>query len=140
MFPETICFRQNSKTGRNLKKLSLQITDTVIILRLLFINNEYCYYITRGVIMIRINLSTILGKKRITQAELSRKTGIRPATINEMYHEITERVNLIYLDKICEALNCDISDLLEYVPNTVKTTGKNLIVESHGNQKRHKKV
>lgn len=128
------------KTGQNLKKLSLQITDTVIILRLLFINNEYCYYITRGVIMIRINLSTILGKKRITQAELSRKTGIRPATINEMYHEITERVNLIYLDKICEALNCDISDLLEYVPNTVKTTGKNLIVESHGNQKRHKKV
>lgn len=46
--------------------------------------------------MIRINLSAILGKKRITQAELSRKTGIRPATINEMYHEITERINLIY--------------------------------------------
>lgn len=90
--------------------------------------------------MIRINLSTILGKKRITQADLSRKTGIRPATINEMYHEITERINLIYLDKICEALDCDISDLLEYVPNPIKTTGENLIVESHGNQKRHKKV
>ena len=90
--------------------------------------------------MIRINLSTILGKKRITQAELSRKTGIRPATINEMYHEITERINLIYLDKICETLECDISDLLEYEPNPVKTTGKDLIVERHGNQKKHNKV
>lgn len=90
--------------------------------------------------MIKINLSTILGKKRITQAELSRKTGIRPATINEMYHEISERVNLVYLDKICETLDCDISDILEYVPNQIKTTGKNLIVESHGNQKKHNKV
>lgn len=90
--------------------------------------------------MIRINLSTILGKKRITQAELSRKTGIRPATINEMYHEITERINLIYLDKICEALECDISDLLEYEPNSFKTTGKDLIIESHGNRKKHNKV
>lgn len=90
--------------------------------------------------MIRINLSTILGKKRITQADLSRMTGIRPATINEMYHEMTERINLIYIDKICEALECDISDLLEYEPNSVKTTGKNLIVESHGNRKTHKKA
>ncbi len=90
--------------------------------------------------MIRINLSTILGKKRITQADLSRKTGIRPATINEMYHEMTERINLVYLDKICEALECDISDLLEYEPNSVKTTGENLILESHGNRKEHKKV
>lgn len=86
--------------------------------------------------MIRINLSTILGKKRITQAELSRKTGIRPATINELYHELTERINLVYLDKICEALECDITDLLEYEPNPVKTTGKDLIVETHGNQKK----
>lgn len=38
------------------------------------------YYITWGVIMIKIHLSTILGKYRMTQAELSRKTGIRPAT------------------------------------------------------------
>lgn len=87
--------------------------------------------------MIRINLSTILGAKRITQADLSRRTSIRPATINEMYHELSERINLTYLDRICEVLDCDISDLLEYVPNKTKTTGKDLIVESHGNRKKH---
>ncbi len=69
--------------------------------------------------MIRIKLSTLLGEKRITQAELARKTGIRPATINEMYHELSVRVNLEHIDKICEVLDCDISDLLVYMPNAV---------------------
>lgn len=60
----------------------------------------------------------------MTQAELARKTGIRPATINEMYHELCERVNLEHLDLICEALQCDISDLLKYEPNIIKIVKK----------------
>ena len=47
---------------------------------------------------IRILLSTRLGERRWTQADLARKTGIRPSTINEMYHELCERVNLEHLD------------------------------------------
>ena len=77
-----------------------------------------------GDIMIRVKLSTLLGEKRMTQAELARKTGIRPATINEMYHELCERVNLEHLDLICEALQCDISDLLKYEPNLIKFVKK----------------
>lgn len=67
---------------------------------------------------IKILLSTRLGERRWTQADLARKTGIRPTTINEMYHEICERVNLEHLDLICEALQCDLTDILKYVPNT----------------------
>ena len=74
--------------------------------------------------MIRVKLSTLLVEKRMTQAELARKTGIRPATINEMYHELCERVNLEHLDLICEALQCDISDLLKYEPNLIKIVKK----------------
>lgn len=59
--------------------------------------------------MIRITLSRKLGELRITQSELSRATGIRPNTINDLYHDMTERVSLEHLDKICEALDCDIS-------------------------------
>ena len=44
--------------------------------------------------MIRIHLSALLGRKRWTQAKLARVTGIRPSTINEMYHEIAVRVTL----------------------------------------------
>lgn len=67
--------------------------------------------------MIRIMLSTLLGEKRLTQSDISRKTGIRPTTINEYYHEMVDRVNLSYLDQICEVLGCDLSDLLIRVPN-----------------------
>lgn len=66
--------------------------------------------------MIRIHLSRMLGEKRITQKQLSLETGIRAATINEIYHEMAERINLEHLDKICEYLECDITDLIEFIP------------------------
>jgi putative transcriptional regulator len=61
---------------------------------------------------IRILLSARLGEIRMTQADLARKTGIRPTTINEMYHELSDRVNLRHLEKICEVLDCDLSGIL----------------------------
>lgn len=75
--------------------------------------------------MIRILLSKKLGEVRWTQADLSRATGIRPTTINEMYHELAERVNLEYLDRICEVLNCDLSEIMERVPNKIPAVTKN---------------
>lgn len=98
------------------------------------------YNNNRGVIMVKINLSTLLGARRMTQADLARRTGIRPSTINDMYHELSVRVNLEHIDKICEVLECDITDLFEYVPNKIKTTGRDLIVEAHGNRKKHNKL
>ncbi|MDU5080207.1 helix-turn-helix transcriptional regulator [uncultured Tissierella sp.] len=68
---------------------------------------------------IRILLSKKLGELRWSQADLARKTGIRPSTINEMYHEIIERVNLEHLDLICEALDCDLSEILVRIPNDI---------------------
>lgn len=67
--------------------------------------------------MIRIRLSTRLGERRWTQADLSRLTGIRPNTINDLYHEMTDRVSLEQLNGICAALGCDLHDLLEYIPD-----------------------
>lgn len=66
---------------------------------------------------IKILLSVKLGELRWTQADLARKTGIRPTTINEMYHEICERVNLDHLDRICEALQCELSDIMVRIPD-----------------------
>ena len=66
---------------------------------------------------IKILMSTKLGERRWTQADLARKTGIRPSTINELYHEICDRVNLDHLDRICEALECDLTDILVRIPD-----------------------
>ena len=61
---------------------------------------------------IRIDLSTRLGERRWTQAELSRATGIRPETIHRLHNEFADKISLEDLDLICEALECDISDIL----------------------------
>lgn len=62
--------------------------------------------------MIKILLSKKLGELRLTQADLARATGIRPNTINELYHELAERVNLEHLDLICE-----LDELIVRIPN-----------------------
>ena len=67
--------------------------------------------------MIRILLSTRLGELRWTQADLARKTGIRPSTIGDYYNEMTDRVNLQHLESICNALSCDLSEILVLVPD-----------------------
>jgi len=67
--------------------------------------------------MIRILLSTLLGARRWTQRDLSIATGIRPNTINYLYHEMADRVSLEQLDLICEALDCELGDLVVWEPN-----------------------
>lgn len=74
--------------------------------------------------MIKIMLSRKMGELRITQAELAAKTGIRPNTINDLFHDVAERVNLEHLDRICEALDCDLSEIVVYSPNANKTIGR----------------
>lgn len=95
-------------------------------------------FLSRGIIMIRIYLSKLLGERRMTQKQLSDLTGIRPNTINDWYHEITPSLKLEHIDKICEVLGCSIEELIEVVPNKTPKTGKYLIIEEHGNQKKKK--
>jgi putative transcriptional regulator len=79
---------------------------------------EYRYTVPqRSMAMVRILLSTRLGERRLTQADLARMTGIRKNTISELYNEIATRVSLDHLDLICEALGCGLTDLLEITPN-----------------------
>lgn len=67
--------------------------------------------------MIKILLSRKLGELRMTQADLARATGIRASTINEIYHELCDRIKLEHLDLICEALGCELDEIMIRVPN-----------------------
>lgn len=84
--------------------------------------------------MIRILLSTRLGELRWTQADLARKTGIRPSTINDLYHELAERINLEHLDLICEALDCEISDIIIRIPNAEPRIKSRTGADLHNNE------
>ena len=66
--------------------------------------------------MIKSLLSRKLGELRIT------RTGIRLNTISALYNDALDRVSLDQLDKICEALDCDLSEILVWEPNKIKMT------------------
>lgn len=55
---------------------------------------------------------------RWTQADLARVTGIIPNTIGELYHEMVDRVNLEHLDLICEALDCELDEIMVRIANS----------------------
>ena len=60
-----------------------------------------------------IKLSQLLNDRDISQHELSRLTGIRQPSINEMCRNQTIRLPLDNLAKICSVLECEITDILE---------------------------
>ena len=67
--------------------------------------------------MIRIKLSDLLGKHKMNQKTLSRLANIRPATVSKMYYEETKRIEINQINNICKALDCEVSELLEYIPD-----------------------
>lgn len=67
--------------------------------------------------MIRIKLSNLLGKHKMTQKTLADLAHIRPATVSKMYYEETKRIDIKQLNNMCKVFNCEISELLEYVPD-----------------------
>lgn len=64
---------------------------------------------------IKVRLSRILGEWRISQAELSRRSGISKYAIHKLYNEKSKGVEFATLDKLCATLDCSVGDLLEYV-------------------------
>ena len=65
--------------------------------------------------MIRIKLSEVLGRKKMTRKKLSELIGVRPNTIGDLYNEKVKKIDLDLLDRMCSVLECSISDLLEHV-------------------------
>lgn len=70
--------------------------------------------------MIKIKLSDLLGKHKMTQKALAEMTNIRPATVSKMYYEEIKRIDVKHINNICKAFDCEISDLLEYIPDNKK--------------------
>ena len=64
--------------------------------------------------MIKLTLDKCLENKGITRYELSKRTGIRFQIIDNYYKNKVVRYDSDVLNRICIALNCDISDILEF--------------------------
>ena len=64
--------------------------------------------------MVKLRLDRILHKKGITRYELSKRTGIMFHIVDRYYKNTVVRYDSYLLNKFCEALDCEISDLIEY--------------------------
>lgn len=64
--------------------------------------------------MIRMTLDKALEKSQITRYELAKRTEIQYQIIDNYYKNKVKRYDSYILDKICTALNCEISDIIEY--------------------------
>ncbi|WP_276208275.1 helix-turn-helix transcriptional regulator [Gracilibacillus sp. YIM 98692] len=64
-------------------------------------------------IKVSIKLNKLLSEKNISHREFARMTGVRHPSISEMCNNETKRLPLDNLAKICEVLECDITDVLQ---------------------------
>jgi len=61
-----------------------------------------------------VNLDVMMAKKKISLSELSEKVGITVANLSILKNNKAKAVRFSTLDAICEVLDCQPSDLLEY--------------------------
>ncbi|MGL6184696.1 MAG: helix-turn-helix domain-containing protein [Clostridium chrysemydis] len=67
--------------------------------------------------MVQCKLHILIAKHRISQKELSEKTGIRRPTIGEYCRDTFKTISREHIDILCNFFNCKIDDLIEYVPD-----------------------
>lgn len=61
-----------------------------------------------------INLDVMLAKRKMSVTELSEKVGITMANVSILKTGKAKAIRFSTLDKICEVLNCQPGDILEY--------------------------
>ncbi len=66
--------------------------------------------------MILINLDVMMAKRKMSLNELSDRVGITVANLSILKNNKAKAVRFSTLDAICQALDCTVADILEYVP------------------------
>ena len=67
--------------------------------------------------MIKFKVKVMLAIREMTQKELAEQTGIRPPTVSAICTGAVKHLPVDALDKICNVLNCQPADLMEYIPD-----------------------
>ena len=64
--------------------------------------------------MIIVNVDVMLAKRKMSVTELSERVGITMANVSILKNGKAKAIRMSTLDKLCEALDCQPGDLLEY--------------------------
>lgn len=61
-----------------------------------------------------VNLDVMMAKRKISSLELAEKVGITPANLSVLKTGKAKAVRFSTLETICEVLDCQPGDILEY--------------------------
>ena len=61
-----------------------------------------------------INLDVMMAKRKMSSGELADKIGITPANLSVLKTGKAKAIRFSTLEKICEALDCQPGDILEF--------------------------
>ena len=67
--------------------------------------------------MIKFKVKVMLAMRDMTQKDLAEKTGIRPPTVSAICLGTVKHLPVDALNKICEVLDCQPGDIMEYLPD-----------------------
>lgn len=67
--------------------------------------------------MLKCNLSTLMGRERLTIAEVIRRTGLTRNAVATLYEERAKRIDLNTIARLCELFDCSVDELFEYTPD-----------------------
>ena len=70
---------------------------------------------------IRVNLDVMMAKRKISLTELAEKVGITLANLSILKIEKAKAIRFSTLNKICEVLECQPGDILEFIPDETKS-------------------
>lgn len=65
---------------------------------------------------IKIKIADVMKEKQISKTKLSYLVFLQLRQLNNLINEKAARVDFDVLARICNALDCKIEDILEYVP------------------------
>jgi putative transcriptional regulator len=57
-----------------------------------------------------------MGERKMKIVDVARETGLNRNTVTLLYKETAQRIDLEALEKLCLLFECEVGDLLEYVP------------------------
>lgn len=64
--------------------------------------------------MIVVNLDVMMAKRKISSNELAELVGITPANLSILKTGKAKAIRFSTLEKLCQILNCQPGDILEY--------------------------
>ena len=67
--------------------------------------------------MIRVNIDIMLAKRKMTSTQLSEQIGITLPNLSILKTGKAKAIRFSTLDAICKALDCNVADILEFVPD-----------------------